>query len=89
MFGVLRLNSGTLKITHFIHKHRSSIYGVAGRFWFGLCEHLRKPRANDTSDLGHEVGDLLPFLRQKILFQLRMNGPLGIDLRSFSANKYP
>jgi hypothetical protein len=36
---------------------------VAGWFGISLREHLRKPGADDTSYLGHEVGDLLPFLR--------------------------
>ena len=62
---------------------------VAGRFGISLREHLRKPRPDDAGHLGHEVGHLLPFLRQKILFQLRMNRPLGIDLCSFSAHEHP
>jgi len=62
---------------------------VAGWFGISLREHLRKPCADDAGHLGHEIGYLLPFLRQKILLQLRMNRPLGIDLCSLSAHEHP
>ena len=35
---------------------------VAGWFGISLREDLRKPRADNASHLGHEIGDLLPFL---------------------------
>ena len=75
--------------------HQSTVINSAIRLrvagWFGvsLREHLRKPCADDAGHLGHEIGHLLPFLRQKILFQLGMNRPLGIDLCSLSAHEHP
>ncbi len=41
----------------------SILLRIAGWFGISLREHLRKPGADDTGYLGHEVGDLLPFLR--------------------------
>ena len=61
---------------------------VVRRLWIGLRQDLGKALADDRGDLGHQVGDFLPFVRQQILFELRMNGPLRLNLGALPANQH-
>lgn len=61
---------------------------VARRVWIGLRQNLGKAIADDSGHFPHEVSHFLPFVRQQILFELRMNGPLSLDPRAFSTNQY-
>lgn len=45
--------------------------------------------ADDASHLGHEFGHFCPFIRQQVLFELRVDGPLGINTRSFATDENP
>lgn len=43
--------------------------------------------ADDVSDFGHQLGHLFPFIRQQVVFELRMDGPLGVNVRSSTTHK--
>ena len=60
--------------------------GVAWRFGIGLRQDLGKAASDDGRNLRHEVADFLPFLRQQVLFELGMNGPLRLNLGAYSAD---
>lgn len=60
---------------------------MTGRIRLNVLEHFRKATADDIGDFGHKVGHFFPFFRKQVLFQLRMNRPLRIDLSSLSAHE--
>lgn len=44
--------------------------------------------ADDVGNLGHEFGHFCPFIRQQVLLELRMDGPLRINTRSFPTDEH-
>ena len=61
--------------------------GIARRIRISLRQDLGKTIAHDAGDLAHEIGNLLPFVGQQILFQLGMDSPLGLHLRAFPTDE--
>lgn len=61
--------------------------GVARKLRISLGQDLGKASPDDGGHLCHQVGDFLPFMRQQILFELRVNGPLRLNLGTFPADE--
>ena len=58
--------------------------GMTGRIRLNVLEDFGKASADNIGDFGHEVGHFFPFFRKQVLFQLRMDRPLRIDLSPLS-----
>jgi hypothetical protein len=56
---------------------------------FHVREDLGKPVSDERRNLGHEIIDLFPFIGLQIVLELRMNGPLSIDLSPLAAHQHP
>lgn len=60
---------------------------MTGRIGLNTLKDFGEASSDDIRDFGHEVGHFFPFFRKQVLFQLRMDRPLRIDLSSLSADQ--
>ena len=62
--------------------------GIAWGHGVGFRQGFGKAIADDVGGFGHEVHHFLPFIGQQVLLQLRMDRPLGFNLRSLATDQH-
>gem|GEM_PF-5382759 len=62
--------------------------GMARRDRLDIRQSFGEAIADDVCHLCHEIFHFLPFGRQQVLLQLRVDRPLGFDLYPFSADEH-